>query len=112
MDCQGLAPCLMITQQTNDMEQVVAVWYKGCLAQYKVSGGQDGVFNAELIRYDGAEGGSPPKEFSLHKDGRHWSDDDTNQDLLDDLGKAIEIQLYGIDQISTPGRYNYGRPRQ
>jgi hypothetical protein len=35
------------------MEQAVAVWYKGSLAQYKVSGGRDGVFNAELIRYDG-----------------------------------------------------------
>jgi len=93
-------------------EKMVAVWYKGFLAQYKVYGGHDGVFSAELIRYDGAEGGGPPREFSLHKEGRHWSDDDTNQDLLDELGKAIEIQLYGIEQLSNPKRYNQGRPRQ
>ena len=93
-------------------EKSVAVWYKGFLAQYKVYGGRDGVFNAELIRYDGAEVGGPPREFSLHKEGRHWSDDDTNQDLLDELGKAIEIQLYGTEQLSNPKRYNQGRPRQ
>ena len=93
------------------MEQTVSVWYKGYLAQYKVSGGRDGIFNAELVRYDGFSEGSPPREFPLHKEGRHWSDDDTNQDLLDELGTAIEIQLYGIDQISNPGRYDHGRPR-
>ena len=91
------------------MEKTVAVWYKGFLAQYKVSGGRDGIFNAELVRYDGEEG-SPPREFPLHKDGRHWSDDDTNQDLLDDLGKAIEIQLYGTEYFSNPRRYDNGRP--
>ena len=95
------------------MEQTVAVWYKGFLAQYKVTGGRDGIFNAELLRYDGFHEGGPPREFPLHKDGRHWSDDDTNQDLLDELGKAIEIQLYGTEQTTNPRIYNnQSRPRQ
>jgi len=33
-------------------------------------------------------------------------------DLLDEIGKAIEIQLYGIEQASNPRRYDQGRPRQ
>jgi hypothetical protein len=97
--------------EVKGMEKTVAVWYKGFLAQYKVSGGSDGVFNAELIRYDGFDEGSPPKQFPLHKEGRHWTDDDTNRDLLDDLGKAIEIQLYGTEQVANPRRYDNGRPR-
>ena len=92
------------------MEQQVAVWYRGSLALYKISGGDNGVFNAELIKYNGPAEGGPPREFPLHKEGRHWIDDDTNQDLLDDLGKAIEIQTYP-EQISNPRRYDSGRPR-
>jgi len=91
------------------MEQNVAVWFKGALAIYKISGGDDGVFNAELVKYDGALETSPPKEFPLYKEGRHWSDDDTNQDLLDDLGKAIEIKNITPDQVSNPRIYNSGR---
>lgn len=93
------------------MEQQVAVWYKGCLALYKIYGGDNGVFNAELIKYDGPAEGAPPKEFPLRKEGRHWLDDDTDQDLLDDLGKAIEIQRFGLQQISNPRIYGSGRPR-
>lgn len=93
------------------MEKTVAVWYKGFLAHYKVSGGSLGVFTAELIKYNGPSEISPPVEFPLHKEGRHWMDDHTNQDLLDELGKAIEIQAYGPEQVSNPRNYNHGRPR-
>jgi hypothetical protein len=99
------------------MEKTVAVWFKGFLAHYKISGGRDGVFTAELLKYNGAIETSPPNEFPLHKEGRHWIDDDTNQDLLDELGKAIEIQVYGAEQISNPrrrsdhGMGDHGRPR-
>jgi len=91
------------------MEQTVAVWFRGSLALYKISGGSKGVFNAELIKFNGPSEGSPPREFPLYKEGRHWADDDTNQDLLDELGKAIEIQVYGAEQISNPRRSSDGR---
>ena len=92
------------------MEKTVAVWYRGSLAHYKVTGGRDGVFTAELIKYNGPTETKPPDEFPLHKEGRHWIDDTTNQDLLDELGKAIEIQVYGWEQISNPRRrYDDGR---
>jgi hypothetical protein len=95
------------------MEQTVAVWYREFLALYKISGGRDGIFNAELIQFNGPSEASPPQEFPLHKDGRHWTDDDTNQDLLDELGKAIEIQVTGVTQISNPRRSSdYGRSSQ
>jgi hypothetical protein len=54
----------------------------------------------------------PPQTFPLHKEGRHWIDDNTNQDLLDELGKAIEIQVFGTEQVSNPRRSSeHGRPR-
>lgn len=99
------------------MEKAVAVWFRGFLAQYKITGGHDGFFKAELIKYNGAPEASPPNEFPLHKEGRHWFDDDTNQELLDELGKAIEIQVYDIEQTSNPrrssntGRSDHERPR-
>lgn len=93
------------------MEQTVAVWYRGSLALYKISGGGEGIFNAELVKFNGPCEASPPQEFPLHKEGRHWADDDTNQDLLDELGKAIEIQVFGVGQASNPRRSSdYGRP--
>lgn len=99
------------------METTVAVWFKGCLAHYKITGGRDGFFKAELIKYNGALEAGPPDEFPLHKEGRHWFDDDTNQELLDELGKAIEIQVHDAEQISNlrrnsnPGRSDHERPR-
>ena len=92
------------------MEKTVAVWYKGNLALYKISGGKEGVFNAELIKFDGPFEGGPPREFPLRKQGRHWMDDDTNQDLLDELGKAIEIQTINPMEISNIRRRDEGRP--
>ena len=91
------------------MEQNVPVWYKGALAIYKISGGDEGIFDAELVKYDGPSEVGPPTKFPLYKEGRHWSDDETNQDLLDDLGKAIEIKNISPDQISNPRIYNSGR---
>jgi hypothetical protein len=102
---------LFNSRKAKDMEKTVAVWFKGSLALYKVSGGNEGTFNAELIKFNGPSEGGPPKEFPLHKEGRHWIDDDVNQDLLDELGKAIEIQVFGTEQISNPRTYNSGRPR-
>jgi hypothetical protein len=94
------------------MEKTVAVWFKGCLASYKISGGRDGVFMAELIRFNGPVECEPPQTFPLHKEGRHWIDDNTNQDLLDELGKAIEIQVFGTEQVSNPRRSSeHRRPR-
>lgn len=95
----------------ENTEQQVAVWYKGSLAIYKISGGRNGLFNAELLKYDGPEGARPPIEFGLCKEGRHWRNEETNQDLLDELGKAIEIKTFGPDQNSNPRFYDSGRQR-
>lgn len=91
------------------MDKTVAVWFRGSLALYKISGGNNGIFNAELIKFNGPSEGGPPKEFPLSKEGRHWVDDDTNQDLLDELGKAIEIQAFGTEHVSGPQRRFRGR---
>lgn len=72
------------------MEKTVAVFYEGQLAWYNVKGGKNGNFIARLCKYKGLADRQPPFELSLHKEGRHWNNGGTNQDLLDDIGNAIE----------------------
>jgi len=85
------------------MDRVVAVLYKGSLALYNLSGGEGGVYNAQLTEYHGLHENEPPHNFSLHKEGRHWSDKETTHDLLDDLGSAIdELQGNDADIIGQP----------
>ena len=90
------------------MDKIVAVWINRSLAQYKISGGRGGIFTAELVKYDGPMEKQPPREFLLHKEGRHWIDDDTNQDLLDELGRAIELQINDPLEIANLRRQDYG----
>jgi hypothetical protein len=71
------------------MEKRVTVLYKQGLAQYDVQGIKNGCFVARLYRYNGKEN-TPPNEIEMCKEGRHWKDDKADQDLVDDIGYAIE----------------------
>ena len=72
------------------MHPSVSVLYKGALAHFTIEKMKDGVFTAHLLKYQGHLVNEPPHNFTLQKKGRHWRNDSTNQDLLDDVGFAIE----------------------
>jgi hypothetical protein len=72
------------------MEPSISVLYKGFLAHFTITKIKDGVFTAHLLKYQGHIVNEPPQEFTLQKEGRHWCNANTNQDLLDDVGFAIE----------------------
>jgi len=80
------------------MEKTVAVFHEGALAHYNISEEGNGTFKARLLKYSGSPGNDPPREFLLHKEGRHWADDDVRQDIVDDIGQAIDSQIRNIDR--------------
>ena len=74
------------------MEVTAVVIYKGALAYYNVSEQRGEAFNAHLVKYNGEED-HPPRYILLKKEGRHWTGDINNKELLDDLGYAAEIEV-------------------
>lgn len=79
------------------MERMVTVWYEGALAFFSVAQKQDGSLIAHLLKYTGNPQCSPPAELQLHKEGRHWANHSTLQDLADDIGYAIEAQKKDVN---------------
>ncbi len=79
------------------MEKTVAVFHEGAIAHYNVSEEGNGTFKARLLKYSGSKENDPPREFLLHKEGRHWTDDVVSHDIVEDIGQAIEFQIRNLD---------------
>lgn len=74
------------------MEVTAAVLHDGALAHYEVSIGRGGECMARLSQYKGSRQNMPPQMVNLHKEGRHWVGNISDQQLSDDLGYAIELK--------------------
>lgn len=72
-------------------ERVVVVFHLGALAHYKVCRSEKESYTAKLVKYAGIQSKFPPDQFDLHKVGRHWEDDGLDQELINEIGKAIEL---------------------
>lgn len=90
------------------MHKTVAVFHEGAVAHYDVSEDREGQYKARLLKYNGSPQSEPPREFLLCKKGRHWNDEGIEQNLADDIGYAIEIQIRSAD---GPVYYNRDRKR-
>jgi hypothetical protein len=89
----GIALALFLklrNKRKGIMEQQVAVLYEGKIAHYSIQQGKNACFTARLLRYNGNSSVAPPSTIELCKEGRHWQDDDADQNLVDDIGLAIE----------------------
>jgi len=80
------------------MERTVTVLYEGALAYFNVAQKKDGNLIARLLKYNGDPKSSPPAEFHLHKEGRHWVDNNKAADLADEIGYAIELQKRNLKE--------------
>lgn len=74
----------------------VVIVYKGALAYYLISRIRADVYNALLKHYGGFE--APPQYITLVRGLRHWSGSIENDELLYELGKAIDRNLH-IDPL-------------
>src|SRR5688572_21288148 len=72
------------------MTKRVTVLHRGKLAQFDIEDCKNGKFIARLLSYGGRTGEEPPNNIEIHKVGRHWEDQGADQDLVDDIGNAIE----------------------
>ena len=72
------------------MELETVVQFNGGLAYYSVSPESHGIYQARLLRYEGCSDRVPPTEVILVKGYRQWSGSYERQDLLNQIGKAIE----------------------
>lgn len=87
------APSLFYPNQTcGDMKITAVVLHKGSLAHYTVSQREDGSFEARLLRYGGTGKEAPPRAIWFVKDGRHCTGNTTDQELMDELCAAVQLE--------------------
>jgi hypothetical protein len=69
------------------------VQYKTDIAHYSVIQEAAGVYLASLERYEGPLSEAPPSRIMLVKGFRRWTGSFEHQEILDNLGRAIESSL-------------------
>jgi hypothetical protein len=74
------------------MKITAVVLHKGSLAHYTVSQREDGSFEARLLRYGGTGKEAPPRTIWFVKDGRHCTGNTTDQELMDELCAAVQLE--------------------
>lgn len=72
------------------MELETVVPFNDGLAYYAISPESNGIYQARLLRYEGSLDRQPPAEIILVRGYRQWSGSAERQDLLNQIGKAIE----------------------
>ncbi|MCU7550958.1 hypothetical protein OCK74_17690 [Chitinophagaceae bacterium LB-8] len=75
------------------MKLSVTVQYKAKLAHYSIRQETSGVYLATLEQYEGPFSEAPPAKIMLVKGFRRWAGSFEHQDILNDLGRAIDISL-------------------
>ena len=66
--------------------------FEGGLACYNISPESNGIYQARLLQYQGCSDRLPPAEVILVRGYRQWSGSYDRQDLLNDIGNAIEAR--------------------
>ena len=61
-------------------------------AHYAISPETNGIYQARLLKFDGSSDRMPPSEVILVRGYRQWSGSYGRQDLLNEIGKAIETR--------------------
>ena len=84
------------------MELTAVVQYLGDKAYYSITPESCGIYHAQLIKYEGPDGVTPPENVILVRGSRHhWIGSSQEQHFLDELGKSIEERVRGSDPHSV-----------
>jgi hypothetical protein len=75
------------------MEIKALVLYRDAYALYLISSEDHNIFTANLKRYDGNMHNLPPPCVTLTKSVRCWKGSTDEQELVDELGEIIMINL-------------------
>jgi hypothetical protein len=77
----------------KNMEIKALVLYRDAYALYLISSDDHNIFTANLKRYDGNMHNLPPPCVTLTKSVRCWKGSTDEQELVDELGEIIHINL-------------------
>lgn len=83
------------------MKITAVVLHKGSLAHYTVSERGDGIYEAHLLRYGGDQQDAPPRSLNFAKDGRHCTGTTREQELMDELCAAVELEREKRSPVKT-----------
>lgn len=72
------------------MELEAAVQFEDGVAHYHIYPENNGIYQARLLRFEGSSLKLPPPEVILVRGYRQWSGSYERQDLLNEIGSAIE----------------------
>ena len=75
------------------MEMKAVVQYLGDWAHYTITPESSGIYLARLIRYEGANGITPPEDIVLVRGVRKWVGSYNERSLLNDLGRSIDDRV-------------------
>lgn len=75
------------------MDIKACVLYRGGLAHYLIRQEHEGIYLAQLSRYDGRLDHYPPYTITLIQGIHHWEGNLEDYALLQELGKVIERKL-------------------
>lgn len=87
------------------MELKVMIRYRGDWAHYQISPETIGICEARLLKYEGKSQNSPPPQILLLKSFRHWVGSSDEQNLMDELGYALDNNHRNRDDTSPESRY-------
>jgi hypothetical protein len=72
------------------MDFKAVVQFEGGIAHYHICPESNGIYQARLLHYEGNSTKVPPVEVILVRGYRQWSGSYERQDLLNEIGSAIE----------------------
>ncbi len=76
------------------MRLTVVVLYRRALAHYAITTGHNNAYEAGLLKYCGSSHNLPPPKISFKMEGRHCQGTTDEQDLMDDLYYAMQLELH------------------
>ena len=76
------------------MEMKAAIYYRNAYAHYIIKRENKGLYQADLILYDGPPEQAPAASVTLIKSARHWRGSTDDQELISSLGNILTNTAY------------------
>lgn len=75
------------------LQLMVTAVHKGASAHFEVLSEAPGIYEVELVSYDGRKSQSPPAQFMMLRGIVSWSGSIDDKILLNNIGAQVELHL-------------------
>ena len=83
-------------EHMTPLQLLVVIQHKGANAQYEVLSEAAGIYEVELVNYDGRSSHAPPMRFTMLRGIVSWNGSIDDKALLHRIGEQIEVCLNRI----------------